>query len=100
MEKDIFGHLLDIENSAATLVFDAQVEADKRLSAAGADAEKEYKTEYEALIAEFEENFLKEKTAVDDGIKNEYEKFGEYLFALKKDYKKFEDYLNSYFFGA
>ncbi len=99
MEKDIFGHLLDIENSAASLVFDAQVEADKRIAAAKAEAEKEYKTEYEKLIAGFEDNLLKEKAAVDNNLKDEYKMFDEHLSLLKKNYKKFDGYLDSYFFG-
>ncbi len=100
MEQNIFGHLLDIENSAASLVFDAQVEADNRIGAAKAEAEKQYKAEYEKMLSDFEDNLKAEKQALDIKQKEEYKKFDEYLSSLNKDYKKFESSLNSYFFGA
>lgn len=100
MEQNIFGHLLDIENSAASLVFDAQVEADNRINAAKAEAEKQYKTEYEKMLSNFEDNLKIEKQALDIKQKEEYRKFDEYLSSLSKDYKKFDTGLNSYFFGA
>lgn len=100
MEQDIFGHLLDVEASAANLVFDAQVEADKRLAGAKAEAETEYKVEYDKIIKELEANFLSQKQAEDELQDRTYKEFDSHLISLKKDFSKFQDYLDTYFFGA
>ena len=63
-DKDVLAHLLDIENSVAGFVLEAQTEADKRIAAAKEEAEKEYKLEYNKIIAEFEAEFLKENFRV------------------------------------
>ncbi|GEM_PF-2093856 len=99
-DKDVLAHLLDIENSVAGFVLEAQTEADKRIAAAKEEAEKEYKLEYNKIIAEFEAEFLKEKEAEDAKQQAVYKEFDEYLSSLKKDYKRFGEYIDSCFFGV
>ncbi len=98
MEQDVFNHLLDIENSASTLVFDAQKEADKRISVAKAEADKAFKSEYEKIIADFENNFLQKKQTIKDEQENEYKKYDEKLDSLTQSQDKFVEFLNQHFF--
>ncbi|MFI3257986.1 MAG: hypothetical protein R3Y36_06790 [Spirochaetales bacterium] len=57
MQTDILGHLIDIEHNAASILFDAQTEADKRIAEARIQASTDYKTQYEKLITEFEKDY-------------------------------------------
>lgn len=100
MEQDIFEHLLEIENSAKTLAFDAQTEADNRISSAKARAEEQFKAEYEKLVLRFDENFKTEKQSIDLKQQVEEKKIAEQLSLLKKDINRFNSYLDSYFFGV
>ncbi len=100
MTEDVFNHLLDIENSASTLVFEAQVEADKRISVAKAEANQAFKNEYEKIIADFENNFLQKKQTVKEAQENEYKKYDEKLNFLKKTEADFVEFLNNKFFGS
>ncbi len=100
MTQDVFNHLLDIENSASTLVFDAQKEADKRISTAKAEAEKAFKDEYEKIIADFENNFLQKKREIKEEQEKEYKKYDEHLNSLQRDEANFVEFLNQHFFRS
>ncbi len=98
MEQDVFSHLLDIENSASTLVFDAQKEADKRIATAKAEADKTFKLEYEKIIADLEDDFLQKKQRILDEQESEYKKYDEKLDSLKQQQNEFVEFLNKHFF--
>ncbi|MGL4986737.1 MAG: hypothetical protein ACRC5H_06315 [Treponemataceae bacterium] len=66
-DQDLIGHLIDIEHQAASLLFDAQTEADKRLAQLRFDADMAFKAEYEKIIAD-EEKILEEQTAQIDAV--------------------------------
>ncbi len=100
MKQDVFNHLLDIENSASTLVFDAQVEAGKRISLAKAKADQSFKDEYEKIIADFENDFLEKKEGIEEAQNNEYKKYDENLSSLTQNESEFVEFLNNYFFRS
>ena len=49
-EADIINHLLNIERAASEVLSQAQTEAEKRISSAKATADKEFKTQYDAIL--------------------------------------------------
>lgn len=49
-EIDVIGHLIDVERNAASLLADAQAEADKRISSARAKADEMYRAQYTAIV--------------------------------------------------
>ena len=49
-EINIINHLIEVELQASSLVKEAQSEADKRLSAARAKADAEYKQKYNEVV--------------------------------------------------
>lgn len=66
-ETDVIGHLIDIEHQAAELLLDTQTEADRRVTEAKAKADAMYKEQYESMIAELENKYKEEATAVENG---------------------------------
>ena len=66
-EVNVIGHLLDVEKNAEQLVSDAQIEASKRISAAKAASDSEYKKLYADLAVRLEQEY-QEKIAEISGF--------------------------------
>ncbi len=64
LETDVIGHLIDIEQQAATMLFDAQTEADRRITEAKSKADDQYKAGYEKLVSSLEDSFSSKKKAL------------------------------------
>ena len=60
MNEDIFNHLLEVESQAANMLFDAQVEADEKVSSTKKEIEKEIKVLYNEVVEEQEKRFEKD----------------------------------------
>ncbi len=99
MEKDILGHLIQVEHDAASILFDAQVEADKRIADAHLQADNDYKAEYDKLIVRLENAFTLEIDAIDKEQANAFESYKAELQKTEKDLKKFNNLMETLFFG-
>ena len=62
-DVNIINHLLDVEHQASEMITGAQAEADKRIASSRAQAEAEYKKEYEALISSYEADYAQRTKA-------------------------------------
>jgi len=69
-DTDILQHLLEIEGQAASLVNDAQAEADRRIKEAEEQNRQAYDATYQKNIAVLEADYQKEQ----DAVKAEYDK--------------------------
>lgn len=56
-ETDIISHLLSVEQEAQALLQEAQAEADRRISAAKAQADDTFKKEYAVLVKEIDAEY-------------------------------------------
>ncbi len=65
-ETDVIGHLLDVEQQAAEMLLDAQVEADHRVEQARSAADADYKIQYEKLVSDLEKKYETKLKAVED----------------------------------
>lgn len=98
-ETDTLGHLIEIEHKAASLLMDAQTEADKRTAEARSQADADYKAQYEILVSQMEADAdkrigdLKEKhNALFSAYRNE-------LASCAQDTAAFNDLLKKLLFG-
>jgi len=98
-ETDTLGHLIEIEHKAASLLMDAQTEADKRTAEARSQADADYKAQYETLVSQMEADAdkrigdLKEKhNALFSAYRNE-------LASCAQDTAAFNDLLKKLLFG-
>ncbi|MGI5174117.1 hypothetical protein H0R92_11045 [Treponema sp. OMZ 840] len=100
METDTLTHLIEIEHKAASMLMDAQTEADRRTAEARMQADSDYKRQYEDLVSQMETDTetsiseLKEKySAGFSAYKNE-------LAACPQDTAAFNGLLKKLFFGT
>lgn len=98
-ETDVISHLIEVERQAATLLMDAQVEADKRISAAKTKADEKYRSGYEKAVADVEAEF---KTAIGQISVKHDEVFSQYIDEVKavpKNEAAFNELLDNLLFG-
>jgi len=99
-EINVIGHLLDVEKDASALVSDAQVESAKRVAAAHAQADAEYKKQYDTLISSLDARYAtssKETTQKHDEALNTYKGDTE---KMPRDTEAFNKLLDSVLFSA
>lgn len=99
MNEDIFNHLIEVESDAANMLFEAQIEADEKISLAKKQADEEYKKTYEEVAALLEIKFSNEKQNVDMMAEKELNDYREKLKALKINYPAFKHLIDNYFFN-
>jgi len=99
MNEDIFNHLIEVEGEAANMLFEAQVEADDKVSAVKKKADEDYKKEIDDVKKALNAKFEKEKERIDEEAQKE---LNDYLTKLKTkhvDYDAFKEMIDKYFFG-
>ncbi len=99
MEQDVLGHLIQVEHDAASVLFDAQVEADKRIAEAHLEADNRYKAEYDKLIARLEQNYLQQVEIINKEQAEAFETYKSELQKTDKDIKGFNTLMETLFFG-
>lgn len=99
MNEDIFNNLIEVEGEAANMLFEAQVEADDKISAVKKATDEEYKKAHDKMIEELNVKFESEKKRVDSEAQEELD---DYLTELKNksvDYDAFKKIIDEYFFA-
>lgn len=98
-ELDIINHLLTIEKDASSLINDAQIESEKRVSEARAKYNSEYKEKYDAAIKELEEKYQAEIDAVKTAHDKEIDSYKSELESSEKNTKAFNEVLDKLLFA-
>ena len=88
-DKYILQHLLQLEADAATLVEDAQAEADRRLSEGEKSCRASYDEVYSAEVARLEAVYVKEIAAIREDYKKQLEAYKESLCSSPMDSSAF-----------
>jgi len=98
-EVDIIAHLLDIERAAAEILAHAQEEAEKRISAAKLQADRNFKAQYDQIVAAEEKRLADEIDAVAKRYDEDIAAYKERLSAAKKDTTSFNNLLEKVLLG-
>jgi len=93
LETDVIGHLIDIEQQAATLLFDAQTESDRRITEAKTKADDQYKAGYEKIVASLEDSFNNRKQSLLDGHQKQIDEFKNRIESQPKTEEQFNQLL-------
>jgi F0F1-type ATP synthase membrane subunit b/b' len=99
-EQEVLQHLLDLENRAAALVNDAQVEADRRLSEGEKENRAHYDEVYSAEVAELEASYNQNITAVKQDYSAQLEAYLESLSSISLDKAAFSSLAEKLLFKA
>jgi len=86
---EILQHLLEIESKAATLVDDAQAEADRRVSEGEKQNRARYDEQYAVEVAALEEAFSRDIALARENYRKQLEEYHEGLKAQPVDTKAF-----------
>lgn len=97
-EIDVISHLMNVENQASTLIFEAQTVAEKNISDARATAENLYKQKYEKLLNELELDYSEKIQKVIQNNKNSFNQYQQKIQDLPQDEKSFNELLDSLLF--
>ena len=98
MNEDIFNHLIEVEGEAANMLFEAQIEADNKISSAKKIADEEYKKESDKIKDALNEKFKEEKKRLDEQAQKELDDYLEILKNRRVDYNAFKKMIDEYFF--
>ncbi|MGP1459380.1 MAG: hypothetical protein ACTTKL_08735 [Treponema sp.] len=79
-EINIINHLIEVEQQAESLVKEAQLSADKKISLARAKADAEYAQKFEAIVKKYDGVRAARKTQIETDYKK---RFDEYVAAVK-----------------
>ena len=97
MNEDIFNSLLDVEQDASNMVFEAQVEADDKIANEKKEIDEKYKLSHDRIVNQLENTFAEQKKMIDDSAEKEISSYQEYLTSIKPNFVAFNEILDSYF---
>ena len=97
-EIDVISHLMNVENQAATLIFEAQTVAEKNISDARATAENLYKQKYENLINDLESDYSEKIQKILKNNKNSFNEYQQKIQDLPQDIESFNKLLDTLLF--
>jgi len=87
--QEILQHLLEIESKAATLVDDAQAEADRRVAEAEKQNRARYDEQYAKEVETLEETFSRDVALAKENYRKQLEDYHDSLKAQPPDTKAF-----------
>jgi len=88
-DHEVLQHLLNLDNKAASLVSDAQAEADRRLSEGEKQNRAHYDDVYSAEVAELEASYLENIARVKEDYSTQLDAYLESLKAITLDRASF-----------
>ena len=88
-------HLLEVEQKATELTSQAQLDADKKIAQAKAQADSQFKSEYEKIVAECEQNYAQRTAFLDDKNQEEISSYKKRISESALDVKAFNSFLDS-----
>ena len=99
-EIDVISHLMNVENQASSLIFDAQTVAEKNINEVRAKADSIYKERYDNLIKDFESNLTETKNKILQENRNSFQEYQQKIQSVAQDEKSFNALLDSLLFKS
>lgn len=99
-EIDVISHLMNVENQASSLIFDAQTVAEENINEARAKADSIYKERYDNLIKDFESNLTETKNKILQENRNSFQEYQQKIQSVAQDEKSFNALLDSLLFKS
>ncbi|MDE5899038.1 MAG: hypothetical protein K2H09_07240 [Treponemataceae bacterium] len=92
-EINVITHLLDVEQKAAELIRGVQEEANSRISAARAQADAEYKAQYDALVQDLERQYQQKVAGISESHRKALEAYKAEIQKAPQNDGAFRDFL-------
>lgn len=94
-EVNTITHLLEMEQRASAMTLKAQEDADKKIAAAKAQADSEFKSQYEKIVATEERSYNQKISALESEKAQKIAGYREKIMAVPQDKPSFNSYLDS-----
>ena len=98
-EVNTIAHLLEMEQKASELTLKAQEDADKKIAAAKAQADANFKEQYEKIVAECEKSYSEKSAQIKQKSDEEIASYKSKISASSKDKAAFNSFLDSVLFA-
>ena len=92
-------HLLEMEEKASALTLQAQEDADKKIAMAKAQADSDFKSQYEKIISECEANFNEKSSLLEKNKDSELSSYKQKISSVPIDSAAFKSFLDSVLFA-
>jgi hypothetical protein len=96
VERDVIGHLIDVERQASDLMLEALAEADRRKKAARDAADDEYRAAAGKAIDDIDRSYAASCAECDETVKRDFSAFTARLDAMSQDRASFNARLDSF----
>ncbi|MCR4821790.1 MAG: hypothetical protein K5873_02825 [Treponema sp.] len=97
-EVNTISHLLEVEQRATELTSQAQLDADKKIAAAKAQADSAFKAEYDKIISDCENNYAEKTSALKAQKEENISSYKNKISSAPLDKSAFNSFLDSIFF--
>ena len=98
-EINTIAHLLEVEQNANALTFQAQTDADKKIAAAKSQADSEFQSQYRAIVENCEKSFIEKSTALENEKNKKITDYKSKIMASSTDSEAFNSFLDSVLFA-
>lgn len=98
-EINTIAHLLEVEQNANALTFQAQADADKKIAAAKAQADADFQNQYRKIVADCEKSFIEKSTALENEKNQKISDYKSKITASSMDSDAFNSFLDSVLFA-
>lgn len=99
IEVNTIAHLLEMEQKASAMTLKAREDADKKIALAKAQADSEFKTQYEKIISGCEKSYAEKSSALENEKQQKISEYKSKITASAEDKAAFASYLDSVLFA-
>lgn len=94
-EVNTISHLLEVEQNALALTFQAQEDADKKIVAAKAQADAEFQARFQKIVDECEKSYIEKSDALEESKSRRISEYRSKITSSALDKKAFSAFLDS-----
>ncbi|MBQ9207689.1 MAG: hypothetical protein IJ158_13390 [Treponema sp.] len=94
-EVNTISHLLEVEQKATELASQAQIEADKKIAQAKAQADSEFHAQYKNLVEEQEKLYAEKVASLESAKNKEISEYKSKISAVALESSAFNSFLDS-----
>lgn len=93
-EVNAINHLLEVEQNAQIMTQTAQIDADKKIAAAKAEADSQFKVQYDRIVEQKESEYRNETARILEESEKKIKEYKSEILSAETDTEAFNELLN------
>jgi len=94
-EVNTISHLLEVEQAASALAFQAQTDADKKIAVAKNQADEAFQNQYQQIVAQCEKSYQEKVSALNQKKSDQITQYKSKISSAQEDRAGFNSFLDS-----